>query len=251
MDLSGKKILISGGSSGIGAATASELASLGAECFLLARDGEKLAQVVDSLPGDGHRSYPFDLTNLNGISGLLESVVSENGPLYGLVHCAGIDKTQPFRSMALEDLNSIMDLNFKSFWCLAQEFVRKKSHSSDDSRVISIGSVAGISGTAGKTAYSASKGALISLTKSLAIEYAHKNIRFNCICPGYIQTPMLEKTKKLYSNHDSFMNNIVIKHPLGLGYPEDVARAVSFLLSDGGRWSTGSIMVIDGGYLIH
>ncbi|NCC97898.1 MAG: SDR family oxidoreductase [Synergistales bacterium] len=248
MDLSSKKILISGGSSGIGAATASELASVGAKCLLLARDGEKLAKVVDSLPGDGHRSYPFDLTDLKGISGLLESVVSENGPLYGLVHCAGVDNTQPFRSMALEDLDSIMDLNFKSFWCLAQGFVKKKAHTSDDSRVISIGSVAGISGIAGNSAYSASKGALISLTKSLAIEYAPKNIRFNCICPGYVQTPMLERAKKLYPDQDSFMENIVIKHPLGLGYPEDVAKAVSFLLSDGGRWSTGSVMVIDGGY---
>lgn len=249
MKLEGKRILITGGSSGIGAATAVEVSKLGASCILVARDESKLEKIRETLHGEGHQIYPFDLLKLKEISALIERITSESGPLYGLIHCAGMDNTQPFRTITVEELDLLMDLNFKSFWCLAQEFVKKKNHEKEDSRVIVIGSVAGLTGTAGKTAYSSSKGALISLAKSLAAEYAAQNIRFNCICPGYVQTPMLERARRLYPDESSFEDGIVKKHPLGLGLPEDVAKAVAFLVGEGGRWATGSTLVIDGGYL--
>ena len=114
--------------------------------------------------------------------------------------------------------------------------------------IVGISSVAALYGAPGKSAYSASKGALISLIKSLAAEYSGKKIRFNCVCPGYVDTPMLDAVTKLYKNEEDFSEAIVKKHPLGLGKPEDVANATVYLLSDASRWVTGSIMTVDGGY---
>ena len=114
--------------------------------------------------------------------------------------------------------------------------------------IVGISSVAALYGASGKSAYSASKGALISLIKSLAAEYSGKKIRFNCVCPGYVDTPMLDAVKKLYKNEKDFSESIVKKHPLGLGNPEDVANAVVYLLSDAAKWVTGSVMTVDGGY---
>ena len=123
-----------------------------------------------------------------------------------------------------------------------------KNHGKENLSVVGISSVAALYGASGNSAYSASKGALVSLIKSLAVEYFAKKIRFNCVCPGYVDTPMLDAVKKLYKNEKDFSESIVKKHPLGLGNPEDVANAVVYLLSDAAKWVTGSVMTVDGGY---
>ena len=115
--------------------------------------------------------------------------------------------------------------------------------------VVGITSVTAQYGSIGNAAYAASKGALISLIKSLASEYAGQKIRFNCICPGYIETPMLDSIKRLYKTEEEFREAIVKKHALGLGSPEDIAAAAAYLLSDAAKWVTGSVMNVDGGYL--
>ncbi len=180
---------------------------------------------------------------------LVIEAVNLVGPLNGFVHCAGIEKTVPFRMTGLSDLHEIMEVNLDAFWEITRELVKKKNHESEKLSVVGISSVTAIHGSAGNSAYAASKGALISLIKSLASEYAGQKIRFNCVCPGYIETPMLNNIKRLYKTEEEFNDAIVKKHALGLGKTKYVAATVVYLLSDAGRWVTGSVVNVDGGYL--
>ena len=245
--LKGKKILITGASSGIGASVAKLASEQGALCIINGRNEERLDQTLKCLTGEGHISIISDLNEGNGTE-LVQKAVVQTGPLNGFVHCAGIEKTLPFRATQISELRAIMAINLEIFWEITQELIRSKNHEKEKLSVVGISSVAALYGAPGKSAYSASKGALISLIKSLAAEYASKKLRFNCICPGYVDTPMLDAVKKLYKNDDEFSEAIAQKHPLGLGNPEDVANAVIYLLSDASRWVTGSIMTVDGGY---
>ena len=246
--LKGRKILITGASSGIGKATAKLAAAMGAVCVINGRDETRLNATLAELEGKEHKAIAIPLTPENCKEFIIKAV-SLVGPLNGVVHCAGMEKTMPFRMTELSDLHEIMSVNLDAFWEITRELIKKKNHEPQKLSVVSIASVAGQYGASGKTAYAASKGALISLIKSLASEYAGQKIRFNCVCPGYVETPMLNNIKKLYKTEEEFEQAIVKKHALGLGKPEDVANAVAYLLSDASRWVTGTTMNVDGGYL--
>lgn len=246
--LKGRKILITGASSGIGKATAKLAAAMGAVCVINGRDETRLNTTLAELKGEGHKAMPMPLTS-EKCKELVINTVSLVGPLDGFVHCAGIEKTMPFRMTELSDLHEIMSVNLDAFWEITRELVKKKNHDPETLSIVGISSVAGQYGASGNTAYAASKGALISLIKSLASEYAGQKIRFNCVCPGYVETPMLDNIKRLYKTEEEFERAIVRKHALELGKPEDVAAAVAYLLSDASRWVTGSVMNVDGGYL--
>jgi NAD(P)-dependent dehydrogenase (short-subunit alcohol dehydrogenase family) len=245
--LKGKNILITGASSGIGSYVAKLASERGAVCIINGRNEERLDVTLKSLTGKGHIAVVSDLKEGTGTD-LVQKAVAQAGPLNGFAHCAGIEKTLPFRSTQISDLREIMAINLETFWEITQEITKSKNHEKEMLSVVGISSIAALYGAPGNSAYAASKGALISLIKSLAAEYASKKLRFNCICPGYVDTPTLDAVKKLYKNDDEFSEAIAKKHPLGLGDPEDVASAVIYLLSDASRWVTGSIMTVDGGY---
>ncbi len=246
--LKGRKILITGASSGIGRATAKLAAAMGAVCIINGRDETRLNATLTELEGGGHKAIAMPLIPENSKELVIEAV-NLAGSLSGFVHCAGIEKTMPFRMTELFDLHEIMSVNLDAFWEITRELVKKKNHEPGKLSVVGISSVTALHGAAGNSAYAASKGALISLIKSLAAEYAGQKIRFNGVCPGYVETPMLNNIKRLYKTEEEFKQAIVRKHALGLGKPEDVAAAVVYLLSDTGRWCTGSVMNVDGGYL--
>lgn len=248
--LEGRKILITGASSGIGKATAKLAAARGAICIINGRDETRLNATLAELKSEGHRAIAMPLTPEN-CTELVIKAVSLAGSLNGFVHCAGIEKTMPFRITELSDLHEIMEVNLDAFWEITRELVKKKNHEPQKLSVVGITSVTALHGSAGNSAYAASKGALISLIKSLASEYAGQKIRFNCVSPGYVDTPMLDGIKRLYKTEEEFEHVIVNKHALGLGTPEDVANAVVYLLSDASRWATGSVMNVDGGYGIN
>lgn len=244
--LDGRNILITGASSGIGAAVAKVASGRGAKCILNGRNESRLNVTLKTLQGQGHCLLPMDIAQ-TGRAELVDEAVKLCGPISGFVHCAGIEKTLPFRSTDLSELHEVMSINFDAYWKITQEILKRHNHSSQVS-FVAISSVSALYGASGNTAYAASKGALISLTKSLAAEYCSKGIRFNCICPGYVDTPMLSHLRSLYGTEERFKKAIVDKHPLGIGTVEDIANMAVFLLSDSSRWITGSVMSVDGGY---
>lgn len=239
-------MLITGATSGIGRATAILMSEQGALCVINGRNEDRLSSTLAAMQGNGHIAIPKALTE-DSIRELVTESVAKIGPLNGFVHCAGIEKTLPFRNTEIKDLRDIMAINLEAYWEITRQILKRHNHDAENTSIVAISSVAA-SGAAGKTAYSASKGALISLTKSLAAEYANKRIRFNCVCPAYVDTPMLANMRKLYRTEEDYIDSLVKKHPFGIGRPEDVAGAVAYLLSDASRWVTGTVMTVDGGY---
>lgn len=246
-NLDGHTVLITGASSGIGRAVAIQASLLGARCAITGRNGEHLQETLHSMHGSAHCLIQAELSE-DSIENIVPQAVLKLGKFSGFVHCAGIEKTLPFRSTTLEDFRLIMWINVEAFVLLAQQLLMPANRISHGFSAVGISSVAGLYGAAAQTAYSASKGALVSLIKSLACEYAPKKIRFNCLCPGYVNTPMLEGVQSLYRDKEAFKQAIVARHPLGLGNPEDIANAAAYLLSDASQWMTGSVVQIDGGY---
>jgi 3-oxoacyl-[acyl-carrier protein] reductase len=248
MSLAGKKILLTGASSGIGRDTAILLAELGARLVLVARSQEKLEETFHLLPANGHMIAPFDLAQSENLPIWIKGCVAEVGILDGLVHCAGIHLTKPLKMITLRDYQTVMDVNVGSVFSLTKAFCQKNI-AGRPSSVVLLASIAGILGQPGISAYAASKGALIALTKSLAMETSAEGIRVNCIAPGVVETAMSEKLFAKMTEEQ--IKAVQAMHPLGLGKPRDVANAVAFLMADTSRWITGSTLVVDGGYSAH
>ena len=244
-DIDGKHFLVTGASSGIGRAASVLLSQLGARLTLVGRSEERLSETKQMLKGSDHSVERKDLSQADAIPAWMKGIAQESGPLNGLVHSAGIQAVNPVRFLKDEDFSHIMNVNVSSAVQLAKGF-RQKGVKGEAGCLVLIGSVVGIVGQAGIVAYSASKGAICSLTRSLAIEFAPEGIRVNCVAPGIVKTEMTEDFKSRLSQ-DQF-RSLVKMYPLGIGEPEDVANAIVFLLSNAARWITGSTLVVDGGY---
>jgi NAD(P)-dependent dehydrogenase (short-subunit alcohol dehydrogenase family) len=153
--------------------------------------------------------------------------------------------TAPVRAIGEEDCRKLMQVNAEAGFFLAKAIAAKKCHASSAS-IVFIASVASMTGQAGRSLYCMSKGALVSLTRALAIELAPKAIRVNCISPGQVRTEMDASIRgKLTPDQYEAVEK---SHPLGIGEPLDVAQAAAFLLGDTGKWVTGTNMVVDGGF---
>jgi len=248
MDLSGKTILVTGASSGIGRETCHCLSELGAQIILVARSKEKLDQVARTLEGTGHRVEPFDLSLSDEIPDWLNGVAKVGAPLDGIVHSAGIDLLQPIKLWNTKQTDTLMRINLYASFALAKGLRQKTAHRLGASLVF-VSSAAGIRGSSGRVVYSASKAAIIGLTKSLALELIRDGIRVNCVAPGMVETEMLENTKEKVLSEEQ-LANIAKAHPLGFGKPRDVANSIGFLLADSSRWITGTTLVVDGGYTV-
>jgi len=247
MDMTGRRVMVSGASSGLGRATAIQLSQLGAQLVLVARNHDRLEETRSLLAGDGHHIIERDLgTEIDAIPKWMKQVTETTGPLHGLVHSAGVVSMLPLRVLSLAKLNELMDINFNSAVLLTKGF-RQRGVVAAPGSIVMLSSIAGLIGQRGLSAYCASKGALMALTRSLALELAEEKIRINCVAPGLVETEMASKHEGELP--DEKFAQLEQGHPLGLGKPEDVANAVSFLLADSARWITGSTLVVDGGYL--
>jgi len=245
IDFTGKTIIITGASSGIGRETAILLSKLGAKLIIIARNKEKLRDTINSLDGEDHTGIAFDLTSFSEYSHLYSRIFENCGSVSGFVHCAGFSKTIPLRNMSLSDLDEMMKVNYYSFMLLAKEFVKKKNVHPDGASIVAISSISGDFSVKGKSIYSATKSSLNISVKALAQEYAQWNIRFNAVSPGWVRTELTDKATRVLTSER--LENVFENHPLGPGYPIDVAKAVAFLLSDAARWITGTTLTIDGG----
>ena len=236
--LEGKTILVTGASSGIGRACAIECSKQGARCVISARNEERLQETFSDLEGQNHEAFIADLCEEESLLRLFDQLPA----LDGLVLCQGIVKTVPVKHINEDEIQDIFNTNILSDIRLCSALLKKKKIRSGAS-VVMISSVSTFSVKVGNSLYSATKGAMNSFAKAMALELAPKKIRVNCIQPGFVRTNILE-------NHglaDDALKWYAERHPLGLGTPTDVANACIYLLSDAARWVTGSIFTIDGG----
>lgn len=245
LDLTGRVFIVTGASSGIGLATSVLLSRLGAKLVLVARSRERLAAARAQLEGSEHWIETFDFAAPGDAAGFVKSISAQTGPISGIVHCAGVQLIRPLRLLAEADLDAIMKVNVSSALMLAKGLRVKGVHAKGAS-VVFVSSVMGVVGAAGRTAYCASKSALTSMTKALALELASEDIRVNCVAPGFVRTAMLQQSEATVGPEQ--MAAVEKAHPLGFGEPRDVANAVAYLVADTGRWVTGTTLVIDGGY---
>jgi len=219
---------------------------LGARLLLVARNYDKLEQTRESLEGTGHRSESFDLSETDDIESWLVSTAREFGRLDGLVHSAGVLSTSPLRMLSRARIDAMLNVNLIAAIALARAYCSRKVRTDHGGSIVLLASTMGLVGQPGRSAYAASKGGIVALTKSLALELARNNIRVNCIAPAIVNTEMTQEYFRGLSPEQH--SSIVAQHPLGIGEPLDVAYGVAYLLGDTGRWVTGTTLVVDGGY---
>ncbi|NLZ54224.1 MAG: SDR family oxidoreductase [Thermoanaerobacteraceae bacterium] len=247
MSLKGKRILVTGASSGIGRETSILLSKLGAEVVLLARNMERLKETFRKLEGNGHSIYEYDLEQLDDIPQLLKTIASEQGCLSGLFHAAGIEATLPLNMIKKKKIETVFKTSAFATLLLAKGFSHKDVRE-ETSSLVFMSSAAGLTGNNGISLYSASKAAVDGAVRALAVELAQKKISVNSIAAGLVRTEMYEDIVKRAPIEA--INKKMERYPLGFGYPEDVAMAAAFLLSDASKWITGTTMVVDGGFTI-
>jgi len=243
--LDGQVVLITGASSGIGKQCAISCSQQGAKVIIIGRNEERLLYTFNSLEGNGHLRYLLDLIQYDEIETVIQDAVNKIGKISGFIQSAGIEITKPFKVMNHEDYNNLFSVNVISAFEISK-IILKKKYSAENLSLVFISSIMSILGQPGKVGYCSSKGAITAGVKALALEYASRNVRVNCISPAIIETEMVKKLFDTIS--DESRNEIIETHPMGFGKPEDVANACIFLLSDASRWITGTNLIIDGGY---
>lgn len=245
LDLETTKILVTGASGAIGRATAQLASSLGATCVLWGRDQDRLDETARQLDGSGHICMVADLTDLPAIPSKMREAGQRLGGIDALVHCAGVHAAVPLRVLDAMDTEALIRTNLTSALFLAKAF-RQKSIVKSSPSITFVSSVVGTSGEIGVSAYAASKGGLIAVSRSLALELAPEGIRVNTVSPGALVSGMMANSRGKVA--DLLAADIDRRHPLGLGEAEDVASALVFLLSSRARWITGTNLILDGGY---
>lgn len=236
--LKGKTILVTGASAGIGRGIAIACAGMGAKVILTARNQERLQETFSQLEGEGHLIIPADLTKAEQRAALIETCPE----LDGLVQCAGVMNRVPGKSIGKEDIESVFAPNVEAPMLLQAELLQERKINKEAS-IVYMASIAARSAAAGNALYSASKAALISYAKCLALELAPRKIRVNCICPAMVWTDLalVGATKEELETDQQ-------KYPLKrYGNPEDIANLALYLLSNASGWMTGSCVEITGG----
>ena len=243
--LSDKRILVTGASSGLGADAARLFSSLGAQVVLVGRNAHNLDCVARSLSSNLYYKKIVDLSLPDSIYHEIKSLPSEWLPLHGIFHAAGNELVKPIRLCKSSDFDFLMSVSSRTAIDIGRA-VASKGIMSDGGSLVFMSSVAAITGTAGLTLYSATKGAIEATTRSLAVELSSKKIRVNAITAGAVETPMHQRLSTCMT--DSALNDYKNRHPLGFGEPVDISNLAAFLMTDASRWMTGSCIVIDGGY---
>ena len=239
-NLEKKNIIVTGASGGIGNAIIKKLSESGANILASGTRIEKLEELKKNF--ENIKILKFDISQNEKIEEFIENATIElGGSLDGLVNNAGITQDNLAIRMSLEEWQKVININLTSTF-LMSKFAIKKMLKNKSGKIINITSVVGHTGNLGQANYTASKAGIVAMSKSLAIEYAKKNINVNCISPGFIQTAMTDKID------EKFKEIIISKIPSArLGEPDDIANAVLFLSSDQSDYINGETLHVNGG----
>jgi len=240
--LSGKTIFVTGASSGIGRSIAVECSKMGANLVITGRNESKTHETFCLLQGEGHSQVIADLTRTEDVN----KIISDINSIDGIVLNAGALKTVPVKHITSEAIQEIFDVNIISSIRLIQGLLKQKRINKGSS-IVFISSISTTNVKIGNSLYSASKGAVNSFAKALALELAKQTTRVNVIQPGFIKTNIMYKSGAI--TDDQFDEHIKA-YPLGAGEPLDIAYATVYLLSNASKWATGSVFTIDGGFTL-
>ena len=239
-NLENKNIIVTGASGGIGNSIVKKLNKAGANILASGTRIEKLEELKKNF--ENIKILKFDISQSDKIGEFIENATTElGGSLDGLVNNAGITQDNLAIRMSLEEWQKVININLTSTF-LMSKFAIKKMLKNKSGKIVNITSVVGHTGNLGQANYTASKAAIVAMSKSLAIEYAKKNININCISPGFIKTAMTDNID------EKFKEVIVSKIPSArLGEPDDIANAVLFLSSDQSDYINGETIHVNGG----
>ena len=239
MDLKKKNIIITGATGGIGNSIIEKLDKLGANILASGTKISKLEELKNKYKNI--KTFMFDISQSEKIEEFIDNATKDLGGLDCIVNNAGITQDNLTIRMSLEEWKKVIDINLTSTF-LMSKFAIKKMLKNKSGKIVNITSVVGHTGNLGQANYTASKAGIVAMSKSLAIEYAKKNININCISPGFIKTAMTDKID------EKFKETIMSKIPSGrLGEPEDVANAVLFLASNQSDYINGETLHVNGG----
>ena len=238
--LEGKTVLVTGASSGIGRATAVLCADMGAKVVVSGRNEQRLEEVFYSLSGEGHVKLVLDLTNEKAV----DVAVSDIPQIDGFANCAGVANMNPFQFLCRQEMDEVFSTNFFSPIMMIHKLLKAKKLQKGSS-VVFVSSIDGPKVVhAGNSVYSASKSALVGMARNMAIDLAGKKIRVNCVLPGTTDTEMIRTANVTEEMLQETAKSLPMKR---FAKPDEIAAAITFLLSDASSYMTGTEIVVDGG----
>jgi NAD(P)-dependent dehydrogenase (short-subunit alcohol dehydrogenase family) len=243
MRLAGKVAIITGGGSGIGRAIAAAFVREGANVVIAGRDQKKLNSAATEI-GANCLAVVADVSKREDVEKLVAATIAKFKSVNILVNNAGVLLPGTAEQLSEEDFDQTFDVNVRGLWLLSRA-VLPHMRSAGGGSIINIGSVLSMLGARNRVAYAASKGAVLAMTRAMALDHAAENIRVNCICPGIVETELVAK----FNTDETVRRQRLAMHPVGrFGQPGDVAGLAVFLASDESRWITGTAQTVDGGY---
>ncbi|MFZ0370629.1 MAG: glucose 1-dehydrogenase [Halobacillus sp.] len=244
MKLKGKVAVVTGGSSGIGEAAVKDFCEQGAK-VVIADLNEQGSELSSQLNDQGYETVfqKTDVTSEEDIKNMVQTAVDTFGSLDILFANAGIGDATPAHELSYEEWKKLMDVNMNGVFLSNKYAITQMLEQENGGAIVNNASILGHVGQNSVTSYAAAKGGVVNLTRTLGVTYAKNNIRVNAVCPGYVETAILENAD------EEMRQGLAGAHPIGrLGRPEEIAKAVSFLASDDASFMVGANMLVDGGY---